>query len=149
MSNAVPGAGVITDPVPRSLHALLRLAVLDHARSERRRHYLPLVHVGRPGGPQTLFAVRAEDGADQALRADVVAAMVRRVTRVPGSPEAPMVWLTRSGELDLQDVDVAWLAAARAAYAEAQAPLTMVVVNRRGWRDPRSGVGCTWSRMRG
>jgi hypothetical protein len=146
MSNAALSEGILTDPVPSGLHALLRLAVLDHARSERRKHYLPLVHVGRPGASQTLFAVRTEDGADHALRTDVVAAMVRRATPGAGTP---MVWLTRSGELDLQDVDAAWLAAARTAYAEAELPLTMVVVNRRGWRDPRSGVGRTWSRLRG
>ena len=61
---------------------------------------------------------------------------------------APWVWLTRSGELALHDLDVAWLAAAATAYAEAGADLTMVVVTRRGWRDPRSGVGRTWVRLR-
>jgi hypothetical protein len=59
------------------------------------------------------------------------------------------VWLTRSGELALHDLDVEWLTAAASAYAEAGVDLTMVVVNRRGWRDPRSGVGQTWVRLRG
>jgi hypothetical protein len=58
------------------------------------------------------------------------------------------VWLTRPGELALHDLDVAWLSAAASAYAEAGADLTMVVVNRRGWRDPRSGAGQTWVRLR-
>ena len=40
-----------------------------------------------------------------------------------------MVWLTRPGELDLQDLDVQWMAAARAASAEAGIGLTLVVVN--------------------
>ena len=71
--------------------------------------------------------------------------MLRRTTT---SRRAPLVWLTRPGELDLQDVDAAWLAAARTAYAEAAAPLTMVVVTRRGWRDPRSGVRREWKRLR-
>jgi hypothetical protein len=48
----------------------------------------------------------------------------------------------------VQDVDARWLAAARASYAEAGLPLTFVVVNRRGWRDPRSGLGRTWARVR-
>ncbi len=54
----------------------------------------------------------------------------------------------RLGDLALQDVDLAWLAAARAAYAEAELPLVMVVVSRTAWRDPRSGVGRSWRRLR-
>lgn len=61
----------------------------------------------------------------------------------------PFVWLTRRGDpAVLQDLDARWLAAARAAYAEAGSPLTFVVVGRRGWHDPRSGVGRTWVRLR-
>jgi hypothetical protein len=59
-----------------------------------------------------------------------------------------MVWLTRAGPLDLQDVDAAWLAAARIATAEAGVSLTMVVVTRHGWLDPRSGVRREWKRLR-
>ena len=59
-----------------------------------------------------------------------------------------MVWLTRAGDLDLQDVDAAWLSAARAAGAEAGIDLTLVVVTRRGWSDPRSGVSREWKRLR-
>ncbi|WP_347565800.1 hypothetical protein [Nocardioides sp. IC4_145] len=140
---SAPGIPV---PVPADLDRLLRRAVLDHARSERRRVHLPLVHVGMPGGPERVLAVRAEDRLDHALRADALAAMRVAVLR-QGSPE-PLVWLTRTGALDLQDVDAAWLAAARTAYAEAGAPLVMVVANRRGWRDPRSGASRTWQRLR-
>lgn len=92
-----------------------------------------------------MFAVRDDEPSDHALRCDVVAAMVRR-TRRPGP--VPMVWLTRAGALETQDVDAAWLASARAAYAELGLPLLMVLVNRRGWRDPRSGAACTWRRLR-
>ena len=60
----------------------------------------------------------------------------------------PLVWLTRSGGLELQDVDARWLAASRAAYDEVRAPLAFVVVNRHGWRDPRSGLSRTWVRVR-
>ncbi|MCW2766860.1 MAG: hypothetical protein JWO11_2819 [Nocardioides sp.] len=90
--------------------------------------------------------MRPEDVADHALAADVLAAMLRRVR---GGAEPPIVWLTRTGGLELQDVDARWLAGARTAYAEAGAALTMVIVNRHGWRDPRSGVGRTWTRLRG
>lgn len=135
----------IREPLPRPLRDLLRRAVLDHARSERRKVHLPLVHVGIPGRRETVFAIRPDDPSDHALRADVLAAMLRRMG---GQEETPMVWLTRTGPLDLQDVDAQWLAGARTAYAEAGVALMLVIVNRHGWRDPRSGVGHTWTRLR-
>ena len=81
---------------------------------------------------------------DHALRTDVVAAMLARVRAEP----APLVWITRPGDLCLQDVDAVWLAAARAATAEAGRALTLVVVTRQGWWDPRSGATRTWRRLR-
>lgn len=138
----------IREPVPRRLRELLRRGVLDHALSERRRIHVPLLHVGVPGGPETVFPVRLDDHSDHALRADVVAAMLGRTEEAAAPDQVPLVWLTRAGELDLQDVDAQWLASARAAYAEVGAPLIFVVVNRRGWRDPRSEVMRTWKRLR-
>lgn len=131
----------ITEPLPRPLHQALRRAALDLAVSEHRRSFPALLHVGRPGGVGSVFALAPGDVVDHALRADVVAALLRRT---PG----PLVWLTRPGPLELQDVDAAWLAACRTATAEAGLPLTMVVVTRQGWRDPRSGVGRVWKRLR-
>ena len=58
------------------------------------------------------------------------------------------IWLTRPGELEPQDVDLAWLAAAQSAYAEAGRDLTWVVVTRHGWWDPRSDVRRVWQRIR-
>lgn len=148
----------IQEPVTRPMATVLRRAVLDHAVTERRRAFPPLIHVGRPGGREEVFAVEPEAPLDQALRApldhapldhalrcDVVAALLRRAGRYGA---VPMVWLTRPGDLDLQDLDAAWLAAARAATAEAGVGLTLVVVTRHGWRDPRSGVRRDWKRLR-
>jgi hypothetical protein len=134
----------IHEPVTRSLHRTLRRAVLEHAGSERRRIFAPLLHVGTPGGPQALFAPGPLPATDHALRTDVMAALLRRTSAIDGR----LVWLTRPGDLELQDLDAAWLAAARAAGAEAGVPVTMVVVTRHGWRDPRSGAGRTWKRLR-
>ena len=135
----------LREPLSAPQHRLLRRAVLDHAIAERRRVFLPLVHVGVPGDVETVFAARGDTPDDHALRCDVVAAMVRR-TRRPD--RVPMLWLTRAGELETQDVDAAWLASARAAYGELGLPLQMVLVNRHGWRDPRSGARRTWRRLR-
>lgn len=131
-------------PLPRDLGRLLRRAVCEHASAERRRRYLPLLRVGLPGERQLVHPDRPDTPTDHALRADIVAAMRHR-----SGSDRPLVWLTRPGALDLQDVDVRWLAAARQAYAEAGVPLVFVVVNRHGWRDPRSGAGRTWQRPPG
>ncbi|MCD4534851.1 hypothetical protein LRP67_12220 [Nocardioides sp. cx-169] len=132
-------------PLSPALHRVLRRAVLDHATAEHRKAFLPLVHVGIPGRREAVFAVRPDEPTDHALRTDIVSAMVRRV-RQPGP--APMVWLTRRDPLDAQDVDLAWLASTRSAYGELGLPLVMVVVNRHGWRDPRSGLSRSWHRLR-
>ena len=134
----------LVEPLAAPLRRALRQAVLDHAVAERRQTHLPILHVGLPGSRQAVHPVRPDEPADHALRADVVAAMVRRV-RMTGTP---LVWLTRPGELVDQDVDTAWLAGARQAFGEAALTLVFVVVNRHGWRDPRSGLQTSWVRMR-
>ncbi len=83
---------------------------------------------------------------DHGLRCDLVAAMLAATTAT--GPTDPLVWLTRPGELDREDVDVAWAAAARAAGAEAGRDVTCVVVTRRGWHDPVTGDSRTWRRVR-
>jgi hypothetical protein len=133
----------LPETLPPPLARLLRRAVLDHAVSEPRKVFPPRLHVGTPGGTQRVLALDGDE-TDHSLRTDVVAAMLSHApARVP-----PLVWLTRPGALDLQDVDARWLAAALAATGEAGRPLVMVVVNRHGWRDPRSGASRHWKRLR-
>jgi hypothetical protein len=89
---------------------------------------------------------RSEDPAealDQALRCEVLAALLRR-----GRADPVMAWLTRPGDLAVQDVDLAWLRAVTTVGEEVGRVLPYVVVTRAGWRDPRSGVGRTWRRLR-
>jgi len=135
----------LREPVDRSTAVLLRRAVLDHVRSERRRRFPALLHVGVPGRSEEVFAIGPDEPFDHALGADVVAALLRRGCRFGA---APLVWLTRPGPLEVQDVDAAWLSAARTASAEAGTALTLVIVTRRGWADPRSGVRREWKRLR-
>jgi hypothetical protein len=130
-------------PVDRRTRALLRRAVFDLA-GDPRRVYPPALHVGTPGERAACIGLDEVEPADPGLRVDVVAALRVKAGRDP----AGLVWLTRTGDLALQDIEARWLAAARAAYAEADAPLRFVVVNRHGWRDPRSGLGRTWVRVR-
>jgi hypothetical protein len=139
----------LRDPVAHRTAALLRRAVLAHASGERRRVHAAALHVGVPGGPVTTLALDALERSDPGLRTDVVAALRVRAAQ-SGAADHPdtLVWLSRAGGPELQDVDVQWLTAARAAYEEAGAPLTFVVVTRRGWRDPRTGLSRTWVRLR-
>ena len=134
----------LAEPVATPLRRALRQAVLDHAVAERRRAHLPLLHVGLPGACEAVHPIRSDEPADHSLRADVLAAMLRRV----GPARTPLVWLTRPGDLVDQDVDADWLAGARQAFGETGLPLVFVVVNRHGWRDPRSGLRATWVRIR-
>jgi hypothetical protein len=130
------------------LEDLLRRAVREHAAAERRTRFVPILHVGVPGQPHEVFAIAADEPTDHALRTDVVAAMRGRAARrSPAGPD-PLVWLTRGGGLDIQDLDVAWMAAAGQAYAEADARLCFAVVDRHGWHDPRTGRQRRWVRAR-
>lgn len=134
------------EPLSPATRALLRLAVIEHATGERRRTYPPTLHLGVPGEEPVHLGL---DGVqtDPGLRTDVVAALRVRAGAVAAGDR--LVWLTRSGALDLQDGDRDWSLAVRSAYGEAgvAAPL-FVVVNRHGWRDPISGRSRTWARVR-
>jgi hypothetical protein len=140
----------LLEPVPFETERLLRRIVRDHVASEPRRRHVPLLHVGRRSAhgieAETIHAIRGEDRTDHALRADIVAAMVRRVRAQ--APAAPLVWLTRGGAPEVQDVDADWLAGATQAFGEAGLPLVFVIVGRHGWLDPRSGVRRAWVRLR-
>lgn len=135
----------IVEPVSRGLHLRLRRAVVDHAATERRRVFPPVLHVGSPGETVATFVI-ADDATDHALRTDVVSAMLRRSRRRGATP---LVWLSRPGApSEVRDVDLEWLAATRSAGGELGLLLPYVVINRRAWRDPRSEVGRVWKRAR-
>ncbi|WP_370864856.1 hypothetical protein [Nocardioides agariphilus] len=132
----------IEEPVSARDQALLRRLVLQHKADERRRRFPAVLHLGGPGRPETGRVVE-EDSLDDALRAELLSALLRRAAGT-----SPMAWLTRSGDLEVQDVDLAWLRAVASLDGEAGRDLRYVVVTRRGWRDPRSDVGRTWVRLR-
>ncbi len=131
------------EPVSAKDQALLRRLVLQHKTGERRRSYPAVLHVGWPGRPETGRVDEGDDRLDDALRSEILAALLRRVQGRP-----PMAWLTRCGELGVQDVDLAWLRAIAAVHGESGHVIPYVVVTRTGWRDPRSGVARTWVRLR-
>ena len=131
---------VLLDPVPSRDRRLLREAVLDLAVTEHRHHFPPVLHVGTPGGPAV--TVTDDPGWDHGLRTEIVGAALRSLD------DPAWIWVTRSGTLELQDVDAAWLGPAVAAGLERGSDPAFVVVTRHGWRDPRSGTTRLWRRIR-
>ena len=131
---------LLLDPVPSRERRLLRGAVLDLATTEHRHHFPPVLHVGTPAG--STVTVTDNPTWDHGLRTEMVGAVLRAL----GNPA--WVWVTRVGPLSLEDVDAAWLGPTVTASHERGTDPAFVVVTRHGWRDPRSGVGQEWQRIR-
>ncbi|GAA3651121.1 hypothetical protein GCM10022237_08620 [Nocardioides ginsengisoli] len=142
----MPTSPGIQEPVPALLQRVLRRVVVDHAAEQRRRPPAVL-HAGLPGaGPGHIrtFEIRPGECLDLALRTEIVEAMCRDSL---AQDVVPLLWLTRAPDgPDLEDL--AWAAAVGCAGPELGVSLDLVVVTRRSWRDPRSGAGRTWSRLR-
>lgn len=133
------------EPLPRELLRALRDVVGALRTRYRSRRFPWQLHLGDPRSAYLTLDADPRAGLDDALRTEVVGALLARGRERPG---VPMVWLTRPGELAWHDLEAAWLAPCRRAYAEAGVPLTLVVVTKRGWYDPRSGQRREWLRLR-
>ncbi|NPC44328.1 hypothetical protein [Nocardioides sp. zg-1230] len=130
-------------PIDRYTHAVLRAATLELVEGEDRRRFPVAVHAGVPG--RHVRHVEDPPLSDAGLRADVVLALLR--TSAALTPR-PLLWLTRPGELSPHDDDLCWLGPAAWAAHALGMPASLVVVTRRGWFDPVSGVRREWRRLR-
>jgi hypothetical protein len=128
---------------------MLRAEVVDHARVERRLLFPALLHVGTPDGFRVSTPIN-DAPTDFGTRIDLVHAMVRRVgiEDTTSGTATPWVWLTRSGPAVPDDFDLSIMAPALHAFGEADQVLRFVVITRRGWHDPRSGLQRSWVRLR-
>lgn len=136
----------IEEPVQPLLGRVLRRAVADHARTEQRRRFPPVLHAGFPGSSERTLVLDPAWDLDEALRVDMVEAITRHHV---AQEKVPLVWITRADcEEDTTGDDLAWAAAVRAAGAELGVALDLVVVTRHSWHDPRTGVGRRWQRVR-
>lgn len=143
------GDGSLVEPLPPSVRSMLRAAVAELARHERRLLFPAELHVGTPGAFRVSTPI--DDAPDDfGTRVDLVHAMVRRaaIENPASGATTPWVWLTRSGPPGPEAVDLAVMAPALHAFAEADHVLRYVVVTRRGWHDPRSGLQRSWVRLR-
>lgn len=137
----------LVEPLPQPLRSGLRALVMELTVWGRTRRIPATISIGTPGGPRRSWAVD-DVPADLGLHTEVVAALLARALAAEPAAPTPACWLTRSGTITWHDLDAAWLAAARAAYAEAGVPLTFVVVTKTAWWDPRSDLAQQWRRPR-
>lgn len=125
--------------------ALLRQEVGQLRRRETRRVFDPTIYVGVLGGARESFVIRAGDlpTIDWALRTEVISSLLEDCVLATAG------WLTRAGEPEVYDSDLAWLAAGTIAFDMHGRDLdTFHVITRYGWRDVRGGACKTWRRLR-
>ncbi|HET8560880.1 MAG TPA: hypothetical protein VFL69_10210 [Marmoricola sp.] len=133
-------------PLPAPVVEQLRRATLDFVAAATGLRALPTtVHVGAPLGER--IDVVSEHWFDAGLRTELVAQALAGLDEPTFAVALP--WLTRSGDLETHDADLAWCAASLAAFGRyGAAPPGFFVVTRRGWLDLLSGEARTWSRVR-
>lgn len=133
----------LSAPIDRETHVVLRAAVLLLVEAAPARDFAPELHCGLPGR-----CVRRPDlprTADAGLHADVAVALLRRGLALGPRPR---LWLTRPGALSPHDDDLRWLGPTSWAASALGVHVGLVVVTRRGWFDPVSGVSREWRRLR-
>jgi hypothetical protein len=139
----IPPQHVLQAPVDRHTHVVLRAATVELVESESRRRFPTSLHAGLPG--RSARHVDEPPARDAGMRADVVLALLRSSAALAPRPS---LWLTRPGELSPHDEDLRWLGPATWAAQALGMPVGLVVVTRRGWFDPVSGVRREWRRLR-
>ncbi|HSJ19487.1 MAG TPA: hypothetical protein VK964_02840 [Nocardioidaceae bacterium] len=128
--------------------SLLRLEVGRLRRDEFRQRFDSVVHVGRLGGECRRCTVPTADLGvlDAGTRTEVIS---RLLEEVPVPEASAAVWVTRAGEPQVQDDDLAWHAAACLAFGALGRSLEgFWAVTRTGWLDIRTGESRTWKRLR-
>ncbi|MGN6252626.1 MAG: hypothetical protein ACTHNS_12505 [Marmoricola sp.] len=128
-----------TPPLAAEVHDAMCAFVTG---SRWRRSVPPVLCLGRPAGEQR----RVVDASwyDAGTRAD----LVTRALDGLACPH-PLVWLGRTGGLEVAPVDLSWLAAARAAHGRHGLDLRhFFVVTRQGWADLVAGEEHPWHRVR-
>lgn len=130
-----------------SVASLLRLEVGRLRAHESHGYFDTVVHLGWIGTPHVTCTVSRADlpVLDACTRCEVVTRLLEE-DRIGNSSS---VWLTRAGEPELQDGDLAWLAAVSRAFGALRRRLDgLWIITRTGWLDVRTGDSRTWKRLR-
>jgi hypothetical protein len=148
---------MLKDPLPLAVRAALREAVLDLKARHHTLSFPPEIQLARPGSPTIRWrvvdelssGVRSESAMlGTGLEVDVMRSLLKQPSDSSPPEHDAWIWLARPGELTWHDLDAVWLAAARCAHEEAGWDLTMAVLTKQGWYDPRSGCSRRWKRLR-
>lgn len=125
----------------------LRLTVHQFRRSNRRRVFPPVLHVGALTGPAVHWPLEDDSPApDAGLRAEIASALLSRALL---DHDRPAWWLTRVGVPEPHDLDLAWAPVLDRVSAEAGIePRCIVVVTKAGWFEPLGDDRATWTRLR-
>lgn len=129
--------------LPRDDDPRMRAELQAYVAAAGRTRALPtVVNVGVPGGDRIKILHLAS--YDDGLRSDLV------VRALDGTEESsPLAWISRTGPLEADLVDLAWWRATRRAFAQHGLSLpSFCVMTRYGWRDLESGRGRSWARVR-
>lgn len=121
----------------------VRRAMADFVASAGRRRRMPTcLHLGLPG--QGEVRIPEQEWYDAGVRADLACRALEGLE----TPD-PLAWLSRTGSLDVTDVDAQWLSACRQAYDRHDLPFPgLFLVSRRGWANLATGEQHHWSRVR-
>ena len=136
----------MTEPTTASL---LRLEVGNLRARESRPRFDTVVHVGTLGGDRRTCTLppAGPQVVDAGTRTEVVSWLLEADRA--GSSGRASVWLTRAGEPQVQDEDLAWLSASDRAFGALGHRLDGCwSVTRTGWLDVRTGERRVWKRLR-
>jgi hypothetical protein len=139
------GAVPEPSPLPRPVEQGLRACVLALKAHSSRGHLEPRLWAGSPGASSAHFDPARGEVLDRHTRVEVAVALGNRA--LESHPE-PLLWLTRSGDLELCPADLAWLSAGDAAWRELGLVPGFVLVTRNGWLHHPSSRSRTWRRLR-
>ena len=138
-------------PAPFQADAAFRAEVAALRAVERRRRFPLGVHVGTPEGVRRRLEVPwpMPERYDDGLRFDLADALVDDLAGAWPTDPGAWGWLTRPGEPELHDCDLAWLAATNRAFAARDLPLAgFRAVTRTGWLDVVTLASRRWKRLR-
>lgn len=138
-ARATQTLGMDASRIAGAMHAEMRSL---SKRLGRRAAAINELRVGIPGDAP--FVIETSSILDPGLRHDVTSRALEGLVA-----PAPLAWLVRTGEVSLQDHDLAWFSAVRRAFDAHDLPLrTFHVVTRRGWIEVVSGQQIQWRRLR-
>ncbi len=134
----------------REVRGLRREAALLRRAEPRRQDFPTTLQLGRlDRWPATTERHLLPRPCDEALRTDLVTALLLDARVDEGAVGPLQCWVARCGQPAVDDDDLCWWRAVRcAAGCLDVAPPPLLVVTRCGWSRPGTDEGQRWDRLR-